>query len=40
VPEISANKYALNVRFMHAAPGQSRVCSDEVVPFKLIFYSL
>jgi cell division protein ZapD len=40
VPEISANKYALNVRFMHATPGQARVCTDEVVPFTLIFYTL
>jgi cell division protein ZapD len=40
VPEISANKYALNVRFIHAASGQPRVCTDEAVPFQLTFYTL
>lgn len=40
VPEISANKYALNIRFVYAGPGQVRVCTDQTVDFELSFYTL
>lgn len=40
IPEISANKYALNIRFVYAGPGQMRVCSDQDVDFELSFYTL
>jgi len=40
IPEISANKYALNIRFVYAGPGQMRVCSDQNVNFELSFYTL
>lgn len=39
VPEISANKYALNIRFVRGLPGQPRVCAD-TVEFELTFCSL
>ncbi len=39
VPEISANKYMLNVRFIHSLPGESKTCADTVT-FELSFCSL
>lgn len=40
VPEISANKYALNIRFVYAGPGQVRACTDQTVSFELSFFTL
>ncbi len=40
VPEISANKYVLNIRFVYAGPGQSRACTDQTVAFELSFCTL
>ena len=40
VPEISANKYALNIRFVYAGPGQGRACTDQTVNFELSFFTL
>jgi cell division protein ZapD len=39
VPEISANKYALNIRFVRCMPGQPKVCAD-TLDFELTFCSL
>jgi len=39
VPEISANKYALNIRFVRCTPGQPKVCADSL-EFELTFCSL
>lgn len=39
VPEISANKYMLNIRFVRSQPGQSKVCVDSM-PFELTFCTL
>ncbi|MEW6133942.1 MAG: cell division protein ZapD [Pseudomonadota bacterium] len=39
VPEISANKYMLNIRFVRNLPGESRVCADSM-PFELTFCTL
>jgi cell division protein ZapD len=39
VPEISANKYALNIRFVRSVPGQPKVCAD-TLEFELAFCSL
>ncbi|MGA7179108.1 MAG: cell division protein ZapD [Thiobacillaceae bacterium] len=39
VPEISANKYALNIRFISCTPGQPKVC-PESLEFELTFCSL
>lgn len=36
VPEISANKYMLNVRFVRCQPGEGKVCADSM-PFELTF---
>ncbi|MFP5380750.1 MAG: cell division protein ZapD [Gammaproteobacteria bacterium] len=40
VPEISANKYALNIRFVQAAPGQTRTCTEQSIDFELTFCTL
>lgn len=40
VPEISANKYMLNVRFVHAGVGAVRTCADETIEFDLTFCTL
>lgn len=40
VPEISANKYMLNIRFVHAGPGQARACTDLPIDFDLTFCTL
>lgn len=40
VPEISANKYMLNIRFIYASPGQARTCADQLIEFDLTFCSL
>jgi len=40
VPEISANKYMLNIRFMYAGPGHPRACTDQAIDFDLTFCSL
>jgi cell division protein ZapD len=39
VPEISANKYALNIRFVRCMPGQPKVCAD-TLDFELTLCSL
>jgi cell division protein ZapD len=39
VPEISANKYMLNIRFVRNHPGESRVCAG-TIPFELTFCTL
>ena len=39
VPEISANKYALNIRFVRCMPGHPKVCAD-ALDFELTFCSL
>ena len=39
VPEISANKYMLNIRFVRSNPGESKVCADSM-PFELTFCTL
>jgi len=40
VPEISANKYMLNIRFMYAGPGHARACTDQTIDFDLTFCTL
>ncbi len=40
VPEISANKYILNIRFVHAGSGPMRTCTDEPIDFELTFCTL
>jgi cell division protein ZapD len=40
VPEMSANKYMLNIRFVHAGPGAMRTCSDRGIDFDLTFCTL
>lgn len=40
VPEISANKYALNIRFIPWGAGHKNAVYEEDVPFELIFCSL
>jgi cell division protein ZapD len=40
VPEISANKYVLNIRFVYAGPGQVRVCTEQPIDFDLTFCTL
>ncbi|WP_324779362.1 cell division protein ZapD [Thiobacillus sedimenti] len=40
VPEMSANKYMLNIRFVHAGPGAMRTCADVSVDFDLTFCTL
>jgi len=36
VPEISANKYMLNIRFVRSQPGEGKICADSM-PFELTF---
>lgn len=40
VPEISANKYMLNIRFVHAGSGQVRTCTGQPIDFDLTLCSL
>ncbi len=40
VPEISANKYMLNIRFVYAGGGQMRTCTDQPIDFDLTFCTL
>ncbi|MFP5419504.1 MAG: cell division protein ZapD [Gammaproteobacteria bacterium] len=40
VPEISANKYMLNIRFVDAGPGQARNCTGQSLDFDLTFCTL
>ncbi|HBU30095.1 MAG: cell division protein ZapD [Thiobacillus sp. GWE1_62_9] len=40
VPEISANKYMLNIRFVHAGAGSARTCTDQPIDFDLTFCTL
>jgi cell division protein ZapD len=40
VPEISANKYMLNIRFVHAGSGQARTCTGQALDFDLTFCTL
>ncbi|MHB1084418.1 MAG: cell division protein ZapD [Thiobacillus sp.] len=40
VPEISANKYMLNIRFVHEGTGQARVCAAQPLDFDLTFCNL
>lgn len=40
VPEISANKYMLNIRFVQVGAAQMRACTDQPVHFDLTFCAL
>jgi len=40
VPEMSANKYMLNIRFVHAGSGAMRTCADRPIDFDLTFCTL
>ena len=40
VPEISANKYVLNIRFVYAGIGQVRACTNQSLDFDLTFCTL
>jgi cell division protein ZapD len=40
VPEISANKYMLNIRFVHAGTGPVRTCAGQPIDFDLTFCTL
>ena len=40
VPEISANKYMLNIRFVYAGTGQMRTCTGQSLDFDLTFCTL
>jgi cell division protein ZapD len=40
VPEMSANKYMLNIRFVHAGSGAMRTCADLSIDFDLTFCTL
>ena len=40
VPEISANKYMLNIRFVYAGVGQMRTCTEQSLDFDLTFCTL
>ena len=40
VPEISANKYMLNIRFVYAGSGPVRTCTGESLDFDLTFCTL
>ncbi len=40
VPEISANKYMLNIRFVQSGSGPMRTCTDQPIDFDLTFCSL
>jgi cell division protein ZapD len=37
VPEISANKYMLNIRFVRVGAGQTRACTNQPIDFDLTF---
>jgi len=39
VPEVSANKYALNIRFTMTGDSQRRLAQDDI-PFELTFCNL
>jgi cell division protein ZapD len=39
VPEVSANKYALNIRFTMTGDNQRRLAQNDI-PFELIFCNL
>lgn len=40
VPEIAANKYALNIRFVQAAADHARTCAGQPIDFQLTFCTL
>jgi cell division protein ZapD len=40
VPEMSANKYMLNIRFVQAGSGAMRTCTDQPIDFDLTFCTL
>ncbi len=40
VPEISANKYMLNIRFVHVGTSQARTCTEQPIDFDLTFCTL
>ena len=40
VPEMSANKYMLNIRFVNAGSGQVRTCTGQSLDFELTFCTL
>lgn len=40
VPEISANKYMLNIRFVQMGAGQMRTCANHPIDFDLTFCTL
>ncbi len=40
VPEIAANKYMLNIRFVHVGGGPMRNCADQPIDFDLTFCTL
>ena len=40
VPEISANKYMLNIRFVQVGSGLPRICADQPIDFDLTFCTL
>lgn len=40
VPEMSANKYMLNIRFVRVGPGQMRACTNQPIDFDLTFCTL
>jgi cell division protein ZapD len=40
VPEISANKYMLNIRFVHTGYGELRSCTTQPIDFDLTFCTL
>ena len=40
VPEISANKYMLNIRFVQVGSGQMRTCTGQPIDFDLTFCTL
>lgn len=40
VPEVSANKYMLNIRFVQAGSGAMRTCTDRAIDFDLTFCTL
>lgn len=40
IPEISANKYLLNIRFVPVGAGQARTCTELPIDFELTFCAL
>ena len=40
VPEMSANKYMLNIRFVQVGSEQMRTCTDQPIDFDLTFCTL